>query len=113
MEVEKILHAKLGAAHIEFSVQENVAVITNHFARELTIIDMETLTVKKHLQISHHGFNPNEKHLLQPHFSYLSEDGRYFYTFATQDGDFLKIDLQTLEIVDTLRTGGAPEQAHS
>jgi hypothetical protein len=113
MKVEKVLQAKLGAAHIEFSEQENIAIITNHYAQELTFIDMETLTVKKHLRISNHGFNPNEKHLLQPHFSYLGEDGRYFYTFATQDGEFLKIDLQTLEIVDRLYTGGAPEQAHS
>jgi hypothetical protein len=113
MDVEKTLQAKLGAAHIEFSAQEGLAVITNHFAQELTIIDMKTLSVKKNLRISNHGFNPNEKHLLQPHFSYISPDGRYFYTFATQDGDFLKIDLQTLEIVDKLHTGGAPEQAHS
>ena len=113
MSIEKILEAKLGAAHVEFSEQEKVAVITNHFSRDLTIIDMQTLTVKKHIRISDHGFNPNNKHLLQPHFSYLSPDGRYFYTFATQDGMFLKIDLQTLEIVDRLKTGGAPEQAHS
>ncbi len=113
MEVDKILQAELGAAHIEFSAQENIAIVTNHYAKDITIIDMKTLTVKTNLQISNHGFDPDEKHLLQPHFSYLSEDGRYFYTFATQDGDFLKIDLQTLDIVDTLHTGGAPEQAHS
>jgi len=113
MQTEKILEAKLGAAHVEFSTSQNVAVITNHFDRHLTIIDMETLTIKKHLRISDHWFDSSNKHLLQPHFSYLSEDGRYFYTFATQDGDFLKIDLQTLEIIETLHTGGAPEQAHS
>jgi hypothetical protein len=113
MKTEKILQAELGAAHVEFSNTLNLAIVTNHFAQELTIIDLSTLEVKKHLFISNHRFDPNNKHLLQPHFSYLSEDGRYFYTFATQDGMFLKIDLQTLEIVDRLHTGGAPEQAHS
>ncbi len=113
MHIEKIVMAKLGAGHIEFSAQEKVAIITNHFSPDLTIIDMQTLEVKKHLHISEHSFTPNDKHLLQPHFSYVSPDGRYFYTFATQDGMFLKIDLQTLEIVDRLSTGGAPEQAHS
>jgi len=74
---------------------------------------MKTLSIKKILTISHHRFDPSNKHLLQPHFSHISENGKYFYTFATQDGDFHKIDLDTLEIVDTLHTGGAPEQAHS
>ncbi len=113
METEKIVQAKLGAAHIEFSKPLDLAIVTNHFAQELTIIDLKTLSVKKQLFISEHSFDPNNNHLLQPHFSYLSPDGKYFYTFATQDGDFLKINLETLEIEDRLHTGGAPEQAHS
>jgi DNA-binding beta-propeller fold protein YncE len=114
MDVVKVLDAKLGAAHIEFSQSQNVAVITNHFSNELTIIDMSSLEIKKTLRIGFdHEFNPNEVHLFQPHFSYISPDGMYYYTFATQDGDFLKINLKTLEIEDTLHVGGAPEQAHS
>ena len=114
MNVVKVLEAKLGAAHIEFSDTHNLAVITNHFSNELTIIDMNNLEVKKTLRIGfHHEFNPDEKHLFQPHFSYISPDGNYYYTFATQDGEFLKINLETLEIEDTLHVGGAPEQAHS
>jgi hypothetical protein len=114
MDVVKILEAKLGAAHIEFSDSQNVAIITNHFSNELTIIDMESLEIKKTLQIGfNHEFNPSEIHLFQPHFSYVSPDGMYYYTFATQDGDFLKINLKTLEIEDKLYVGGAPEQAHS
>ncbi len=113
MQIAKVLDAELGAAHIEFSAPLNLAIVTNHFDHRLTIIDLKTLTVKRQLTISDHRFDPNNKHLLQPHFSYLSKDGRYFYTFATQDGDFLKIDLETMQIVDRLHTGGAPEQAHS
>ncbi len=114
MDVVKVLPAKLGAAHIEFSNQEDLAIVTNHFSNFLTIIDMKTLTVKKTLRIGfNHSYDENEKHLFQPHFSYISPDGRYYYTFATQDGDFLKIDLESLDIVDKLHVGGAPEQAHS
>ncbi len=113
METEKVLEAGLGAAHIEFSAPLNLAIITNHFGKNLTIVDMNTLTIKRQLPISNHGFDPNNQHLLQPHFSYLGDNGKYFYTFATQDGDFLKINLETLEIEDKLHTGGAPEQAHS
>ena len=114
MQTKKMIDTKLlGAAHIEFSTSRNVAIITNHFSDKITILDLNNLTVKKYLTISHHKFDPNNKHLLQPHFSHVSSDGKYFYTFATQDGDFLKIDLDRLEIVDTLRTGGRVEQAHS
>lgn len=114
LKVIKVLDTKkLGAGHIEFSKSRNLAIVTNHFSKDITIIDMKTLSIKKILTISHHRFDPSNKHLLQPHFSHISENGKYFYTFATQDGDFHKIDLDTLEIVDTLHTGGAPEQAHS
>jgi hypothetical protein len=113
MKTEHTIEAKLGAAHVEFSTSQGLAIITNHFDEHLTFINLKDFTVKKHLVISQHIFDPNEKHLLQPHFSYVSEDGLYFYTFATQDGDFLKINLKTLEIEETLHTGGAPEQAHS
>ena len=114
MHIVRILDThQLGAGHIEFSRSRRLAIVTNHFSDKVTFIDMKTLTVKKYLTISHHKFDPSNKHLLQPHFSYVSKNGKYFYTFATQDGDFLKIDLDNLEIVDTLHTGGTPEQAHS
>ena len=111
--VVKTLQAGLGAAHVNFSEPYDVAIVTSHYAPFVTIIDMKTLTVRNRVTISHHTFDPTEKHLLQPHFSYVDPDGRYFYTFATQDGDFVKIDLETDEVVERLHTGGAPEQAHS
>ncbi|WP_456451060.1 YncE family protein [Hydrogenimonas sp.] len=111
--VVKKLSAGLGAAHVNFSELYDVAIVTSHFADYITIIDMRTLEVKKDIKITDHHFDPNNKHLLQPHFSYVDPNGRYFYTFSTQDGDFLKIDLKTNEVVDRLHTGGAPEQAHS
>jgi hypothetical protein len=114
MKIAKVLNAKLGAAHIEFSKSRDLAIITNHYSNYITIIDMKTLEVKSNIQIGfEHQFNSNNIHLFQPHFSYVSEDGKYYYTFATQDGVFLKINLDTLEIENTLHTGGVPEQAHS
>jgi len=113
MKLKKVVEAKLGAAHVNVSKEENVIVITNHFSQYLTFIDAKSLEVIKHLDISVYEFDPADKHLIQPHFSYIGPKGRYYYTFATQDGMFLKIDLRTLEIVDDLFTDGAPEQAHS
>ena len=112
-QIEKILVGELGAAHVNFSERANVAIVTNHFSRYVTIIDLKDFEIAAEVEIGHHAFDPDEKHLLQPHFSYVDPDGRYFYTFATQDGDFVKIDLETHEVVERLHTGGAPEQAHS
>ncbi len=114
MQVVKVLDAALGAAHVEFSASLGLAVITNHWSNEVTIIDLATQTVKERITISTtQAYNPAEPHLLQPHFSYLSEDGKKFYTFATQDGKFLEINLETFTVDRELVTGGAPEQAHS
>jgi hypothetical protein len=114
MQVVKVLEAALGAAHVEFSASLGLAIITNHWSNEVTIIDLATQSVKKRLIISTtQTFHEEEPHLLQPHFSYLSNDGKYFYTLATQDGDFLRINLETLEVEEKLHVGGAPEQAHS
>ena len=114
MQVVKVLNASLGAAHYEFSRSLNYAIITNHWSNELTIIDLTTLTVKKRITISTtQHYNQAHPHLLQPHFSYLSEDGKKYYTFATQDGDFLEINIETFTVDRKLHVGGAPEQAHS
>ncbi len=114
MQVVKVLNASLGAAHYEFSKSLNYAIITNHWSNELTIIDLTTLTVKKRITISTtQHYDQAHPHLLQPHFSYLSEDGKKYYTFATQDGDFLEINLETFTVDRKLHVGGAPEQAHS
>ena len=113
MKITNVVQAKLGAAHVNVSKAENVIIITNHYSDTLTFIDATTHKFIKNLVISDTKYDPDHKHLLQPHFSYVSPDGRYYYTFATQDGTFIKVDLKTLEVVDTLVTGGAPEQAHS
>ncbi len=113
MQVEKVVEAKLGAAHINVSESQNVIVVTNHFDEHITILNGTTFDVIKHIKISDEVFDPSNKHLMQPHFSYIGPNGRYYYTFDTQGGTFVKVDLKTLEIVDELVTGGAPEQSHS
>jgi len=114
MQVVKVLTAALGSAHVGFSKTLGLAIISNHWSNEVTIIDLATQTVKKRLIISTtQVFHPEIPHLLQPHFSYVGKNGKYFYTLATQDGDFLKINLETLEVERKLHVGGAPEQAHS
>lgn len=108
--VVKRLQAGYGAAHVNFDPKYDVAIVTSHFDRYITVIDLKTLTVKDDIYITDHEYHG---HLMQPHFSYVDPNGRYFYTFASPDGDFIRIDLSTDEVDKRLHTGGAPEQAHS
>ena len=130
----------LGAAHVVYSKPLNLLVVTNHWSPYITVIDISNnqFTLKGYMKIyrdGHHDiFNPNEIHLMQPHFAQISDDGKYFYTFASQDnGRFVKVNLEELvkvepngdkifeynndsnnsSIMKSIDVGGAPEQAHS
>jgi len=130
----------LGAAHIEFSNSLNLAVVTNHWSPYITILDVSDneFKIKGYMKIYRDGsedvHNPEEKHLMQPHFAQISEDGKYFYTFASQDnGRFVRVNLEELitlevdnenvfifenndddsKIMKSIDAEGAPEQAHS
>jgi len=130
-------HKGLGAAHVEFSKSQKVAIITNHFSNFITIIDISNpdvskYTIKAQIKIGKHAFikPPEAKHLMQPHFALVSEDGKYFYTAASHDGVFVRVDLEKIKDLDpadyddyeklknlgvlkTIEIGGVIEQSHS
>ena len=130
----------LGAGHIVFSRSLNIAVVTNHWSPYVTIIDIANnkFALKGYLKIyrdGHHDvYDPTNKHLMQPHFAQMSKDGKYFYTFASQDnGRFVKVNLDEVlklskdandvfqfdnnsddsKVMKSIYVEGAPEQAHS
>ena len=130
----------LGAAHIEFSNSLGLAVVTNHWSPYITILDVSNneFKLKGYVKIYRDGYqdehDPDEKHLMQPHFAQMSEDGKYFYTFASQDnGRFVRVNLEEVlkleiddenifqfenndddtEVMKSMDVEGAPEQAHS
>lgn len=106
--------AKLGAGHIDFSDKYNLAIITNHFSNFVTVIDRNTLKVVKNIEIGFtHQHDPDHKLIMQPHHGIFTADGDYFVNFSTQDGEMFMLNLETLEIDQTLHVGGAPEQSHS
>jgi len=113
MQIVKVLPTGLGAGHVNFSKEENVAVVTNHFSSNVTIIDLATLEIKAQIIISNTKFDPENKKLLQMHTPLISQNGRYFFTGACHDGDFVKIDLRDLKIDSKLHIGGALEQTSS
>jgi len=102
--------AGIGAGHINFSTQLNLAVVTNHFDPSVTIIDMVNGTIWD-IEVAHG--TPDDGIFKQSHLNYISDDGLYFYLFATHDGTFIEIDLNKKEISRTTYTGGTPEQSTS
>jgi 6-phosphogluconolactonase (cycloisomerase 2 family) len=130
-------HKGLGAAHVEFSKSQKVAIITNHFSNYITVIDMSNPDVSKYkikaqVKIGKHAFikPPEAKHLMQPHFAKVSDDGKYFYTAASHDGIFVRVDLEKLDTINksdlsdlkklkdlgvlkSVDIGGVIEQSHS
>ncbi len=96
METVKVLDAELGAGDVTISKNLNLAVITNYYSTYITIIDLDTLSVKKELKISKEpiGLRSNNN-------SYVSSDGRYFFIFDNHEDNLLKIDLKNFQVDKT------------
>jgi len=142
MKIVKILDSGrekgLGAGHIEFSNKLKLGIVTNHYSNYLTILDIDGDSVKKYkiltqVKISEDIFDQNNKHLMQPHFAILSQDGRYFYTADSHNGKFVRVDLKKIKdiinrgnklsnsvdeltkegVLKIIDIGGVLEQSHS
>jgi len=110
MQVSKSYPIGLGGGHVNFSQQLNLAIVTNHFDQDVTVIDRGTGQVWN-VQIND---DPEEDGLfIQSHLNWVSPDGRFFYIFATHDGVFVEIDLVNKTVSRTYYTGGTPEQSTS
>ncbi len=107
MKVESIIKSGKGSGHVKCVPTRDIAVVTNHKDTFVTIIDTK---LHKHIvDVNVSGESINNT-ILQSHTSYLSKDEKYFYAFATDNGVFYKLNLETFEVVETLYTGGTPKQ---
>ncbi len=110
MKTVKTYPIGLGGGHVNFSKQLNLAIVTNHFDDAVTIIDMKTDKVWN-VKITD---APEEDGLfIQSHLNYVSDDGKFFYIFATHDGVFVEINLEKKEVSRIYETAGTPEQSTS
>ncbi|MEA2048126.1 MAG: hypothetical protein U9O64_06715 [Campylobacterota bacterium] len=107
MEVVKTVKAGLGAGHTTFVPERNLAVITNHKDTFVTIIDTTTHTQKVNVEVSGAPINGE---ILQSHSSFVHPNMDFFYAFATDNGIFYELNLETLEVSRTVETGGTPLQ---
>lgn len=107
MQVVRRISAGLGCGHTTFVPQRNLAIVTNHHDTFITIID--TVTQQKITDITVSGGSINGT-ILQSHTSFTDLSGNFFYAFASDNGKFYEVDLNSLKVTRTLQTGGTPKQ---
>ncbi len=96
-----------GTGHTTFVPEREIAVVTNHNDTYLTIVDTNTNTFIKNVTVS--GDQINDA-ILQSHSTFIEPNMDFFYAFATDNGIFYELDLETLEVSRTVETGGTPLQ---
>ena len=107
MEIETTVPVGLGAGHTTFVAERNIAIVTNHKDTFISIINTTDHTLIKNVEVSGEQINGA---ILQSHTSFVHPDMNHFYAFATDNGIFYELDLETLEVSRTLETGGTPLQ---
>jgi len=107
MAVVKRINAGIGAGHTTFVPDRNLAIVTNHKDTFITIIDTEKNRKIKNVTVSGTSINGE---ILQSHSSFVHPNMNYFYAFATDNGVFYELDLETLTVSRTVKTGGTPLQ---
>ena len=110
MTIEKTIRAGKGAGHTVMVKKKNLAVVINHKDTFVTVIDINEN--KKVADITVSSLEDQVgKSMIQAHPKYhVSEDGRYFYAFLSEEGEIYKLDLETLRVVDRLKIEGKPSQ---
>jgi DNA-binding beta-propeller fold protein YncE len=107
MQVVKKIKAGYGAGHTTFVAERSLAIVTNHKDTFITIINTDRNEKIKNVTVS--GISINEE-ILQSHSSFVHPNMDYFYAFATDNGVFYELDLETLTVSRTVKTGGTPLQ---
>ena len=103
MAIETMIDTGPGSGHTTFVPTHNLAIVTNHHATYMTAIDTSTHRWLKNIEVADSAL-PDYKS--QSHTSGVSLDMKYFYSAASHDGVFFRIDLETLVVSDRLYLGG-------
>lgn len=102
MQIQAMVDAGTGAGHTTFLPMRDQAIITNHNATYMTVIDTINHQFVKNVEVANSA-SPDYKS--QAHTSGVSLDMKYFYSTASHDGTFFRIDLDTWQ-VDKTYIGG-------
>ena len=102
MGVTAMIETGNGAGHTTFLPMRDQAIITNHNATYMTVIDTNTQQVVTNVEVAS---SASPEYKSQAHTSGVSLDMKYFYSTASYDGVFFRIDLDTWN-VDKTYIGG-------
>jgi len=102
MEIQAMVDTGTGAGHTTFLPMRDQAIITNHNASYMTVINTLNHQFVKNVEVANSA-SPDYKS--QAHTSGVSLDMKYFYSTASHDGMFFRIDLDTWQ-VDKTYIGG-------
>jgi DNA-binding beta-propeller fold protein YncE len=98
MEVEKVIEVGKGAGHTTFLSMRDQAIITNHNDTFVSVIDTVNHEWVRNVEVAEDA-SPDYKS--QAHTSGVSLDMQYFYSTASHDGVFYRINLDTWNVVKT------------
>ena len=106
-ELVSTIETGLGTGHTRFVPSRMMAIVTNHHDTFVTVINTETHSKITDIEVSGSKINGE---ILQSHTNYVSPDNSFYYAFASDNGIFYEINLQSLSVSRTLNTGGVPVQ---
>lgn len=107
MKIETSIPVGKGAGHTSFVPKRGIAIVTNHKDTFVSVIDMKKLKLIKNIVVS--GPQKNGESL-QAHSHMVDPNQDFYYAFASDNGIFFEINLETLKVSRTLDTGGTPVQ---
>ena len=110
MKIVKFIEAGFGAGHVAFSKQKGLAIVTNHKSNYVTIIDYKHHKFVKNIVLPFE--DEGVASLKQSHAQYVSQDGKYYYNFWSDGGEFFRINLDTLDVEGSVYVGGIPIQGN-
>ena len=98
METVAMVDAGKGAGHTTFLPMRNQAIITNHNSTFMTVIDTTDHSFVKNVEVAS---SASPEYKSQAHTSGVSLDMKYFYSAASHDGVFFRIDLDSWDVSKT------------
>jgi len=98
MQIKSMVNAGAGAGHTTFLPMRNQAIITNHNATYMSVIDTLTHELVRTVEVAD---SASAEYKSQAHTSGVSLDMKYFYSAASHDGVFFRIDLDTWDVNKT------------
>ncbi len=102
MTVKKVIDVGKGAGHTTFLSMRNQAIITNHNDTFVSVIDTDNHKWLRNVEVAN---DASADYKSQAHTSGVSLDMQYFYSTASHDGVFYRINLDTWNVVKTQATG--------